>query len=77
MPLNWSKAFPEGNGPAPQQEQFGSDQLTLGDVYRLFEVSFDRQLKTMDELADEIMRATKQRFAGLEHGGRSDIRHQA
>ena len=72
MPRNWSKIVPEGNGPVPQQEEFGSDQPALADVYRLFKERFDRQLKDiqnhfdkMDELADE-MRATKQRLAGLE-----------
>ena len=58
MPRNWSKAVPEGNGPVPQREEFGPDQPTLADVYRLFEESFNRQLKIMDELTDE-MRATK------------------
>ena len=41
MPRNWSKAVPEGNGPVPQQEQLGSDQPTLADVYRLFEALID------------------------------------
>ena len=36
MPRKWSKAAPEGNGPVPQQYDFGSDQPTLADVYRLF-----------------------------------------
>ena len=45
MPRNWSKAVPEGNGPVLQQEEFGSDQPTLADVYRHFEVRFERQLK--------------------------------
>ena len=31
MPRNWSKAVPEGNGPVPQQEEFGPDQPTLAD----------------------------------------------
>ena len=35
------------------------------DVHRLFEESFDGQLKILDELADD-MRATKQRLVGLE-----------
>ena len=41
MPRNWSKAVPEGTGPVPQQEQLGSDQPTLADVYRLFEALID------------------------------------
>ena len=28
-----SKAVPEGNGPVPQQEEFGSGEPTLADVY--------------------------------------------
>ena len=41
MPRNWSKAVPEGNGLAPQQEEFGPDKPTLADVYRLFEEILD------------------------------------
>ena len=64
MPQTISKAVPEGNGSVPQQEEFGSDQPTLANVYRLFEERFDRQLKVMkshfdklDELADEMRTA--------------------
>ena len=35
MPRNWSKAVREGNGPVPQEEEFGSDQPTPADVYQL------------------------------------------
>ena len=76
MPRNWSKAVPEGNGPVPQQEEFGPDQPTLADVYRLFEERFERQLKEVkshlnkiDELADK-MRAAKQHLAGLKQDAR-------
>ena len=69
---NWRKAIPEGNGLVHQQEEFGSDQPTLADTYRLFDEIFARQLKLMkrhfdklDELTEEI-RATKQRLAGQE-----------
>ena len=65
MPRNRSKAVPKGNSPAPQQDEFGSNQLTLADVYRLFEERFDRQLKIMDELVEE-MRGTEQRSASLD-----------
>ena len=71
MPRNWTKTVPEGNGSVSQQEEFGSDQPTLTNVYRLFKENFERQLKgvrshlhKMDELADE-MRSTKQRLVGL------------
>ena len=30
-----SEAVPEGNGPVPQKEEFGSGQPTWGDVYRM------------------------------------------
>ena len=41
MPRNWNKLVPAGNGPVPKQEEFGPDQPTLSDVYRLFEEIFD------------------------------------
>ena len=80
MPRNWSKAVPEGNGPVPQHDEFGPDQLTLTDMYRLFEERFNRQLNRMrtyydqqdgklDELI-EMAKETKQRLAGLEHYAR-------
>ena len=55
-----SKAVPESNGPIPRQKEFGSDQPTLTDLYRLFEERFDRQLKMrkscfekMDEISED------------------------
>ena len=47
-----SEVVPEGNCPAPQQEEFGSGEPTLADVYRLFEETFDRQHKRMDIVFD-------------------------
>ena len=35
MPRKEDKAVPESNGPVPQQEEFGSGQPTLADVYRM------------------------------------------
>ena len=58
MPRKWSKAVPEGNGPVPQYEEFGSNQPILADLYRLFEEIFGRQLKMIDELVE--MKATDQ-----------------
>ena len=52
MPRKESEAVPEGNGPVPQQEEFGSDEPTLEDVYRLFEERFDQQQKRMDIFFD-------------------------
>ena len=45
MPRKESEPVSEGNGPVPQQEEFGSGELTLVDVYRLFKERFDKQLK--------------------------------
>ena len=76
MPRKENEAVPEGNGPVPRQEDFGSDQPTLADVYRLFEEIFERQLEgvkshldKMDVLADK-MRGTRQRLAGLAQDAR-------
>ena len=42
MPQKESEAIPEGNGPVPQQEEFGSGEPTLADVYRMFDDFLDR-----------------------------------
>ena len=35
---NWSKTVSKGNGPVPQQDEFGPEQLTLGvEMFLLFE----------------------------------------
>ena len=47
-----SEAVPEGNGPVPQQEQFGFGEPTLADVYRRFEERFNKQQKRMDSFFD-------------------------
>ena len=36
-----NEAVPEGNGPVPQQEEFGSGQPTLEGVYRIMKVVFE------------------------------------
>ena len=69
MPRSWSKAVPEGNGPAPQQEKLVSDQPTLADVYRMLEELFDKLDRKIDELVEE-MRVTDHRLASLEQGAR-------
>ena len=48
MPRKESEAFHEDNSPVPQQEEFGSGEPTLADVYRLFEEG----LKKMDSYLD-------------------------
>ena len=42
MPRKESEAVSEGNGTIPQQEEFGSGEPTLADIYRLCEERFDR-----------------------------------
>ena len=49
-----SEAVTKGNGLVPQQEEFGSGEPTLADVYRLFEERFDRQQKRMDNFFDRM-----------------------
>ena len=64
-----SEAVPKGNGPVPQKEEFGSGQLTWGDVYRVMKVAFDRWDKNLDEISDE-MRKMDEHVTRLEHGAR-------
>ena len=54
MPRKESEAVPEGSGPVPQQEEFGSGEPTLADVYRVFEERFDQQQKIMDSFFDGV-----------------------
>ena len=61
MPRKESEAVPEGNSPVPQQEEFGSGEPTVADVYRLFEEGlrkmdsyFDRWNRKLDEILDEM-----------------------
>ena len=58
-----SKAIPKGNGPVPQQEEFGSDEPTLADVYRTFKERFDRWDRKLDEMAGD-WRSMDQRLTG-------------
>ena len=48
MPRKDCEAVPEGNCPIPQQEEVGSGEPTLADIYRLCEERFDR----MDSYSD-------------------------
>ena len=73
-----SKAVPEGNGPAPQKEEFESGQLTMGGVYRLLVLieRFDRMDSYSDRLdkrmgeISAMMRTMDQHLTCLEHGAR-------
>ena len=64
MPRNWSEAVPEGNGPVPQQEEFGSDQPTVVYIYRMIKELFDESDRKLDEFMENL-RATDQREASL------------
>ena len=46
MPRKESEAVHEGNGPVPQQEQFGSGQPMLADIYRKMEELIDGWVMT-------------------------------
>ena len=60
MPRKDCDAVPEGNCPIPQQEEFGSGEPTLADIYRLCEERFDgmdscfdRWNKNLGDTSDE------------------------
>ena len=69
MPRNWSEAVPEGNDPVPHQEEFGSDQPTPADVYRMIEELFDKPDRKLDELTENL-KSVNQRVASLEQDAR-------
>ena len=62
-----TEAVPEGDGPVPQNEEFGSDQPMWGDLYRMMREAFDRWDKKLDEILDE-MRVMDEHVTRLEHG---------
>ena len=64
-----SAAVPKSNGPVPQQEEFGSDESKLVDVYRIFKERFDRRDRKLKKLSDE-MRVMSQRVSSLEQDAR-------
>ena len=65
MLWNWIKAVAESNSPVPHQNEFGPDQPTLADVYRLFEESFDRQLKIMKSRFDQQSKKLNEFMEGM------------
>ena len=69
MPRNWSEAVLKGIGPAPQQEEFGSNQPTLVKVYRMVEELIDKSDRKLDEFTENL-RAIDQRVASLEQDAR-------
>ena len=50
MPRKESKVITEKNGPVPQQEELGSGQSTLADVYRPSQETF----RTTGEKVEQI-----------------------
>ena len=58
-----SEAVSVGNGPVPQQEEFGSGQPTPVDIHRKIEELWDRKM-------DEITRLLEQHLASLEPDAR-------
>ena len=70
------EAVPEGNCPIPQQEEFGSGEPTLADIYRLCEEKFDRidsysdrWNRKLDEISGET-RVMGEHVTSLEHDDR-------
>ena len=49
-----SEAVPEANGFIFQQEEFGSGQPTMEDVYRMMKEAFDRWDRKLDEIPDKM-----------------------
>ena len=64
-----STAVPEGNGAVPQQEESGSGQPTVEDVYRMMKEVFEKRDTQMDELLLE-RRTINQRLTRLEPDAR-------
>ena len=58
MPRNRSKSVSEDSGPVPHYDEFGSDQPTMADLYRMIIESFDTSDNRFDELTEE-MRETR------------------
>ena len=73
-------AVPEGNGPAPHHNEFGSDEPTMTDIYRLFgkrfdrvkknlfdkmTSHFDRQEKTLDEFTEAMRGYSGRGYSGI------------
>ena len=70
------EVVPEGNCPIPQQEELGSGEPTLADMYRLCEERFDRMdsysdrwNRKLDEISNET-RVMDKHLTSLEHGAR-------
>ena len=67
-----SEIVPEGNGPVPQQDEFGSGQPTLVDALRKIKEALEvchRKFDKMEEYVDDL-RSVGQHVARLEPGAR-------
>ena len=64
-----SKVFPEGNCSVPPQEEFGSDQTTLKDVYLTIEELSNKSDRELDDLTENLKREN-QCLASLEQDAR-------
>ena len=53
MPRMENKAVPEGNGPAPHQEEFGYGQPTLVENFRKLEEIWDRKIYVLTNLFEQ------------------------
>ena len=71
-----SEAVPEGNGPILQQEEFGSGQPTMENVYQMMKEAFDRWDKKLDQISDKMeeyireRRSIDERLTCLKHSAR-------
>ena len=54
MPRKESKAVPEGNGPVPCQDKFGSGQPTMADLHRMIEERFDHLDRYLDRMKNHF-----------------------
>ena len=60
------KSVPEGNGPVPHHDEFGSGKPTMADLYRVLEERSDKSDTQLDKRVG-TMRATNQRLADLQY----------
>ena len=67
-----SEAVPEGNGPVPQQEEFGSGQLTLEEICRMIKEAPEVCNRRFDEMQEYVKdwKSMDQGLTRLEHDAR-------
>ena len=67
MPRKESEAVLEGNGPVPQEEEFGSGQPTLEDfcqkMFEEIDKRFDKHIRIIRKLYKEPLRSTREKVA--------------